>query len=140
MESDEHHARLQQVLAKDCRFPVDAYLFVEEVVTRATRELRSKGETGIAKHISGQELLMIARKLLLQRYGPLAIDVLESWNITRSDDFGDIVFNLVDVGLLGTSPNDSKSDFADVFDFTTAFVEPFVARGPKPQLPLLDVN
>jgi len=44
------------------------------------------------------------------------------------------------VGLLGTSPNDAKSDFAAVFDFTAAFVEPFVARGPKPQLPLLDVN
>jgi uncharacterized repeat protein (TIGR04138 family) len=140
MAKDAHQSRLQQILAKDNRFPLEAYLFIEEVVSRAARELRRKGEPGAAKHISGQELLMVARRLLLQKYGPLASDVLETWNVARCEDFGDIVFNLVAVGLLGVSPTDSRDDFVGVFDFTTAFIEPFVARGPMPQLPLLDLD
>lgn len=138
--SDEHQAKLQRILAKDGRFAADAYVFIEQVVSLAAQELKAKGEQAAKRQISGQELLLVAKKLLLQSYGPLAIEVLDSWQVRRTEDFGDIVFNLVEVGLLGTSPEDSKDDFANGYDFTAAFVEPFVAHGPGPDLPVLDME
>ena len=54
--------------------------------------------------------------LAVERFAFLAPTVLERWGITRTDDVGEIVFTLVDIGLLGRSPQDSKDDFHDVLD------------------------
>jgi len=55
----------------------------------------------VPSHVSGQQLLEGIRDLSLQQFGPLAKTVLEHWGVTRCEDFGDIVFNMVDAGLLG---------------------------------------
>ncbi|MDQ8170957.1 MAG: hypothetical protein P3A29_09250, partial [Gemmatimonadota bacterium] len=67
------------------------------------------------------ELALGCRDLALERYGVLARSVLEHWGIRASGDLGEVVFTLVDVGLLHAQPNDDKADFVDVFDFTDAF-------------------
>ena len=38
---------------------------------------------------------------------------------------GEIVFNMVDNGLLGKTEEDSKEDFLNVYDFDKAFRDPF---------------
>ena len=47
--------------------------------------------------------------------------MLAHWGVTRTEDFGRIVFTLVEVGLLVTQPGDREDDFAGVFDFAEAF-------------------
>jgi uncharacterized repeat protein (TIGR04138 family) len=47
--------------------------------------------------------------------------VLEHWGIRSTRDIGDIVFALVDFGLLISQPTDTKDDFVDIFDFDSAF-------------------
>ena len=51
----------------------------------------------------------------------LAPHVLAHWGITRTEDFGRIVFTLVEVGLLVTQPGDQEGDFDRVYDFANAF-------------------
>ena len=61
-------------------------------------------------------------------FGPLAPAVFRSWRVRRTEDFGEIVFNLVEHGLLGKTENDAREDFAGGFDFDQAFEGPFKAE------------
>lgn len=104
------------------RFHPDAYYLVQHAVTVSSKYLPKQDEM---KHISGQNLLLVIRKLLLELYGPMAIDVLDSWNVRKTEDFGRIVYDLVSMKLLGVSETDSIHDFDNGYDFTEAFVLPF---------------
>jgi uncharacterized repeat protein (TIGR04138 family) len=46
---------------------------------------------------------------------------LRNWGVSRTGDFGDIVYNLIDIGLMKKSDNDRREDFDDVYDFAEAF-------------------
>ena len=63
----------------------------------------------------------VDRDLALERFGLLARLVLEHWGVRRSADIGDIVFTMVELGLLLTQPTDTRDEFADAFDFDDAF-------------------
>jgi uncharacterized repeat protein (TIGR04138 family) len=75
----------------------------------------------VRRHVSGGELAWACRDFARAQFGLLAPSVLGHWGVTRTDDFGRIVFTLVDVGLLVTQPGDRESDFAAVYDFSDAF-------------------
>jgi len=80
--------------------------------------VQRSGRTG---HVSGRELCEGLREYALKAFGRLARSVLTSWGIHRSDDIGEIVFNLIDAGLLRKTDEDRREDFHDVFDFEEAF-------------------
>jgi len=101
---------LRAAVAKDPRYPLDAYLFVCEAVDFTCEKL------GKRRDVTGRELIEGLCDLALEYYGFLAPTVLERWNITRTDDFGTIVFTLVGVGLLGKSPRDKMADFENLFN------------------------
>lgn len=69
------------------------------------------------RHISGRELAGGCRDLALQRFGPLARSVLAFWGIHCTRDLGEIVFALVECGILVKQDGDSPADFDAVFDF-----------------------
>jgi uncharacterized repeat protein (TIGR04138 family) len=73
------------------------------------------------RHISGAELAAGVRDLAIERFGPMARTVLEHWGVCSTADVGDIVFALVDHGILIRQDQDSLEDFAGVFDFDDAF-------------------
>jgi uncharacterized repeat protein (TIGR04138 family) len=75
--------------------------------------------------VRGQELLDGLRQFALDQFGPLAKTVLNYWGVQRGEDFGEIVFNLVEVGILGKTDEDSRADFKGGYDFDVAFVKPF---------------
>ncbi|HED53247.1 MAG TPA: hypothetical protein ENJ00_03485 [Phycisphaerales bacterium] len=75
------------------------------------------------RHVSGQDLCLGLRDLAIQRYGPLAKTVLEHWNIHSTEDFGKVVYALIDIGLLRQAEDDSIEDFCGVYDFDEAFGE-----------------
>lgn len=74
-------------------------------------------------HVSGQQLCLGLRDLAIERYGLLAKAVLNKWGLRRTDDFGVIVYSLIDRQELRSSERDSFDDFAGVFDFDEAFGE-----------------
>jgi uncharacterized repeat protein (TIGR04138 family) len=73
------------------------------------------------QHVSGQQLCMGLRDFAIDQFGLLALVVLRHWGIHRTEDFGAIVFRMVELDLLRTCPQDSTDDFRSVFQFDDAF-------------------
>ena len=113
-----------QIVDKDPRYHRDAYTFLREGLD-FTQKLISKENRGATRHVTGQELLDGLRQYALQEFGPMAKTVLEEWGVTQCSDFGNLVFNMVEIGLLAKTDKDSHDDFQTGYDFTDAFCKPF---------------
>ncbi len=106
---------MDRIRLREARYDERSYLFVLAALEFCQQRLTER------RHLTGRELAVGCRDLALQRYGVLARTVLDHWGVRDSSDIGEIVFALVDVGLLASQPNDSKEDFVGVFDFHQAF-------------------
>jgi uncharacterized repeat protein (TIGR04138 family) len=119
MNNPNMYDLLKPVLDKDDRYTAEAYAFVREGLDHTVKALQKP------RHVSGGELLDGMREYALKEYGPVAKRVLSEWGVKECVDFGNIVFNLVDSGLLGKTEEDSIEDFMDGYDFHDAFIKPF---------------
>ena len=61
------------------------------------------------------------RDYAIEQYGLLARAVLASWGVHRTEDFGRMVFAMIEVGSMSKTPQDTPEDFRGVFDFAEAF-------------------
>jgi uncharacterized repeat protein (TIGR04138 family) len=118
---------LATVLGKDPRYHAEAYLFVREALDH-TQKTIGKDARGRARHVTGQELLEGIRQYALQQFGPMTQTVLEEWGVRRCEDFGELVFNMVEVGWLAKTEKDSRADFERGYTFEEAFRKPFLPR------------
>lgn len=129
---------LEKILARDPRYDREAYHFVREALEHTQKLLKSRGRARTdTRHVTGQQLLEGIRDLALQQFGPMALTVLEEWGIHRCEDFGEIVFNMVEQGLLSKTKEDSRADFQGGYDFDTVFRQPFLpsAKLSPPRAP-----
>lgn len=116
-----------RAIARESRYPLAAFLFVQRGLDYTVRRLHGEaaGEEDPAaqesRHVTGQDLCYGLRDFAVEQYGLLARTVLRRWRIDRCEDFGRIVFLMVDAGLMHKNEQDSLDDFVDVFDFTDAF-------------------
>jgi uncharacterized repeat protein (TIGR04138 family) len=124
---------LEKILAKDSRYHREAYLFVREGLDHA-QKLISKTNKNEIRHVSGQELLAGIREYALGQYGPMTTMVLNEWGIRQCEDFGEIVFSMVEHGLLSKTDTDTREDFKGGYDFADAFHKPFLPS-TKPTAP-----
>lgn len=124
-DASEHRQRLIEVARKDGRFHPAALEFVGEAVGHTARLLQARVRDGHGKHITGRELLEGFRQLALERFGCLALEVLQDWGLRATEDVGAVVFLMVENGLLGASEEDSPADFAGGYAFIAAFGDPF---------------
>ena len=106
---------MDRIRAREPRFTESAYLFVLAALEYCQARLPER------RHISGRELAGSCRDLALERFGVMSRLVLEHWGVRSTADIGDIVFTLVDLGLLITQPTDRREEFIDVFHFDQAF-------------------
>lgn len=106
---------MDRIRLRESRYDERAYLFVLAALEFVQQRLPNR------RHLTGRELADGCRDLALARYGVLARTVLEHWGIHSTADFGEVVFALVDTGLLMSQPQDSKEDFIGVYDFHEAF-------------------
>lgn len=105
-------------------YPVEAFDFVQRGLHFTVEKLHGNGEDPEQdRHISGRELSEGLREFALMQWGMLAGTVLRRWNIRGTEDFGRIVFALVDNGWMKKTDEDTFDDFRNVFDFRTAFEE-----------------
>jgi len=114
---------MDRIRLRESRFDERAYLFVLGALEFCQQRLDER------RHISGRELALACRDLALEKFGVMAGLVLEHWGVRSSADLGDVVFTLVDLGLLMSQPTDSREEFADVFDFDQAFAREYPWRG-----------
>ena len=123
MQEASFEETLELIRAKDPRYAQDAYLFLREALDHTQKSIRDT--RGRVRHVTGQELLQGIRDYALTQFGPMTITVLEEWGVRHCQDFGELVFNMVDAGLLAKTENDSRADFQGGYDFDDAFRKPF---------------
>ena len=130
MAKFDFESAVAAAVAKDPRYHADGYAFVRDALDYTIKKTRA--QPGIHdRHVSGQEVLEGFRLLALEQFGPMALTVLHEWGIRRCEDVGQIVFNLIEQGIFGRSPTDSKEDFRGLYDFDRAFSDPFLPRSRR---------
>lgn len=129
--SDEAFS-IYELVEQDPRYPIEAYIFVREALAFASDSLElgscqdeldgaDQQHPHRERHLTGQELCEAIRQFSLNQFGYMAQVVLARWGIFDTSCFGDIVYNMIDAGLMKKSKNDCRSHFDDVFDFDEVF-------------------
>lgn len=116
---------IDQIVAEDGRYPLAAVQFVREGLNHTLGLFFPDKAPDEKQHVSGEQLCGGLRDLALKRWGLMARSVLAGWNITRTRDFGEIVFILVNSGWMQKNEEDSVEDFDEVFDLENALEKQF---------------
>ena len=104
---EEGIKRLQEV----CKpYGIEAFQFVLGALEHTQKQLPAR------RHVTGKELLDGVIAYGKEQFGPMALDVLEHWGIRSTEDFGKIVFKMVEEGILAKTDHDSMDDFKGVYD------------------------
>jgi len=128
-----------QLLDRDPRYKLEAYQFVREALDYAHRVLGMGSgrpvpvgqEPPPEAHLTGQQLCDAIRQLAMDQFGYLAKTVLNNWGVHSTGDFGEIVYNLIEIKEMRKSDSDRREDFDDVYDFEEAFVQQFEIKLPE---------
>ncbi len=107
--------KVEGICRRQRRYKPEAYLFVLAGLHATVSRLPEP------RHVTGQELAEGLRIHALDQFGPLAAQVFEHWGVQSTEDFGRIVFSLVDARLLRKTEEDSLADFTGLYDFSDAF-------------------
>lgn len=103
-------------------FPLEAFLFLHEGLAYTVHAIHGQRKSPAQNmHVTGQQLCHGLRDFALLKYGMLAHTVLSRWGIRSTDDFGTMVYSLIEAGLMGKTDTDSIDDFHHVYEFRTAF-------------------
>lgn len=132
-----HQPKLFEIVQQDPRYSYEAYEFVFDALKHATTLLGRRGkdpdapEAEEGDHVSGPELLEGVRDLALREFGLMARVVFRRWGINRTDDFGEIVFNLVEAKLMSKTAEDSRRDFHAVYDLDKVLLHDYQIQLPR---------
>ena len=142
-----------QLIKDDPRYSIDAYVFVREALDYAADALElgslgvpdqaaddatekkniSESESGSShvhsqsdeRHLTGQQLCEAIRLYALNQFGYMSQVVLGSWGVRTTSAFGDIVYNMINAGMMKKSPKDRRDHFDEVFEFDEVFSRKF---------------
>ena len=118
MTNNELVEKVEIVAEGDGRYRKEAFFFIFEALQYTVTHIEREDES---RHVSGQELLQGIGEFALKQFGPMTKTVFDHWRVAETRDFGEIVFALVNAGLMGKTDEDSIDDFVDVYDFDSKF-------------------
>ena len=133
----ENQHPIFKLLDQDKRYKLEAYQFVRDALSFAQEVLGLgkadspdeppplESESLAEPHLTGQQLCEAVRQYSIEQFGYMAQMVLNNWGIHATGDVGEIVYNLIGIGLMKKSPTDRREDFENVFDFEQAFCNDF---------------
>ncbi len=129
MRNETFDKAVSEILRHDAQYPRAAYELLPAALDYTVRNLRMEHrcepDDASRQHVTGRQLAEGLRDYMLAEYGPFAKGMLDDLNIFRTDDIGNIVYNLIRVGAFGKTEEDRLEDFHAVYDFEKAFVEPY---------------
>ena len=123
---------LAELLRRDRRYNRNAYFFVFEALRYAQEQLglgqpiTDDPSLEEQRHVTGQQLCESIRRYAVDQYGMLAKSVLNDWGVRNTGDFGEIVFNLIEIGQMKKTSSDRREDFENVFDFDDGLRDAFL--------------
>jgi uncharacterized repeat protein (TIGR04138 family) len=113
---------IDEIIDEQGLYPREAFEFVRRGLGYTVERVHAEQtDPEASRHVTGQQLCEGLRQFALAQWGLLARTVLRRWNITRTDDFGIIVFTLVEHSEMAKTDEDTEDDFHLVYDFATAF-------------------
>lgn len=123
-----------ELLRSDRRYRVEAYRFVVAALDYAQNALKMAvaptpapgaatvvSATETPQHVTGQDLSRAACLYAQREYGLLARSVLNDMGILATSDVGEIVYNLIRIGQMNKTDDDTREDFDNVLDFDAFF-------------------
>lgn len=116
---------VDRVIDLDSRYDRDAYYFLRDALDFTVKQRKKARESTGSSHVSGQQLLDGIRQYALKQFGPMVVTVLTYWGVARCEDFGEMVYNLIRIGIFGKTETDSLEDFKGGYSFQEAFVAPY---------------
>ena len=124
------HPQIMEIARRDNRYAYEAYEFLFEALAftqnRLGRSLPQNADSaGPEHHVSGAELVEGYLGLATHQFGRMSRTVLRVWGINKTGDIGEIVFNLIEAGLLGKADSDQRSDFHDLCDLDATLVDSY---------------
>lgn len=141
---DENHFRFIELLKRDHRFGIESYRFVNEALEYAQKSDKCEKKIGSKSfpvpeispakevmHVSGQNLCHAVRDYAISQYGLMARHVVTNLGIRKTGDVGEIVYNLIGIGWMNKTEEDSREDFDNVFDLIREIEEGFRFNGSK---------
>ncbi len=123
--------QLMDIVRSDKRYAYEAYEFIFQALEHTqkmlgrTLDLGSIDPTEARHHVTCRQLLEGERELAIREFGLMARVVLRQWGISCTDDFGEIVFNLIDAQLMSKTDEDARTEFRDVFDLDESLLQGF---------------
>lgn len=118
----DYEEKIRAMIRRDPRYAYEAYVFLFEALEFTQRMvLKARKPEGPVFHVSGRELLEGIRRMAIKNFGFMARTVFETWGVHHTEDFGEMVFNLVDNGLMRKTESDTRDDFRNGYDFAVAF-------------------
>ena len=128
MSDSKDEPDLRAALEGAAPYPMEAFAFVREGLDHTVRHLHGEMPEGPIdedeiqdRHVDGRELSLGLLDYSVRKYGLMAEAVLRHWNITRTDDFGRIVFAMIEQGMMSRTDDDVLEDFFAVRPFSSAF-------------------
>ena len=106
---------MEKIVDQDSSYKIEAYSFALEALSYSVKKLNKP------RHLTGSELLAGIKDYAKRQFGPMVRAVFEHWGVNTTEDFGHIVFKLVDAKLLGKTEEDSIEDFKNGYDFKQVF-------------------
>ena len=113
--NEEFYSIIAGICAKDHRYHPEAYEFVMEALSHSQKKFNR------IKHVTGPELLEGLKGLALKKFGPMTMTILNFWGVKATDDFGNMVFNLVEHKVLSKDAQDNYESFKNAYDFDEVF-------------------
>lgn len=123
MSQQTKEVNWKKIISAAGPYPVEAFTFIREGLSYTSQHVHGNADhlPEADRHISGPQLCMGLRDFAIEQYGLMAPVVLGHWNIYRTDDFGRIVFAMINEGLMSKTQDDCLEDFRAVYDFDEAF-------------------
>lgn len=129
---------MEKLLQRDPRYKLEAYIFVRDALAYAHNTMfpnspqpTSEDDPDSSRHLTGQQLCEACRQFALDQFGYLARLVLANWGLKSTSDFGDVVYNLIDIKHMRKSDSDRREDFNNVYAFEEAFEPRFELLAPE---------
>jgi uncharacterized repeat protein (TIGR04138 family) len=110
---------LGRIQSQDSRFNLQVYPFVMEALDYTIRAIDER------RHVTARELLDGFCSYARERFGLLAHEVMVEWGVAKASDVGDIVYQLVDAGVLAKQDSDKPEDFRIDYDLRGSLEEEY---------------
>ncbi len=129
MNGESLRETIEAIRRTDARFAADAYVLVLDAVQEA---VAMRGRPG---HVHARDVVAALVRLVRARLGVMGWTVLESWGVRTTGDVGDIVFHLVEAGVLARREEDRREDFDDQLDLRHALETTYFDDDAPPPRP-----